>query len=547
MSRVLICHRPEDSGEFVAQLGARLRERFGEQCLAPDGTGEPAGDAPSIQQAVEACAVLLLIIGPRWLGESDAAGRRWIDDPHDRTRIQLDAALEINRPIIIVLAPGGAPPERSALPGMLAVLAACRMPPIKARDDAWEPWFGTLVEWLEEVFMGRDAQFRLVHWVGGAAGADGDWNDRLGGLGQSPDPMGRLPSPPAPAPASAPPQAPAPAKSKPSIVDLLGSAVDKLAKLGKSHYRPADQRDGPAEPAPWPHTGSPASAPADHKPPAPGSAGASAQEPVLLGASVPQAVRPGSEFTARFVAYIKELEDDTGQMLEQLSLRSVPQLGMKSCRWQPGTSVEVALYARGLNVTPAKQQFVWEGSRNLLEFDVAVPKKAQPDVTVLKFDVSVAGIVVARLRLDVEISARAMVNAAPATASVAAARTAFASYSAQDRQRVLDRLAAVRINAGLDIFLDCMSLHPSEAWKPQLEAEIKGRELFLLFWSAAASESQWVAWEWNTALRARGKSAMQIHPLEVGVRPPDELKDLHFGDPYMLLRKAYEAERTQGP
>jgi hypothetical protein len=38
---------------------------------------------------------------------------------------------------------------------------------------------------------------------------------------------------------------------------------------------------------------------------------------------------------------------------------------------------------------------------------------------------------------------------------------------------------------------------------------------------------------------------MQIHPLEVGIQPPDELKDLHFGDAYMLARNAYEAQDTQ--
>ena len=36
----------------------------------------------------------------------------------------------------------------------------------------------------------------------------------------------------------------------------------------------------------------------------------------------------------------------------------------------------------------------------------------------------------------------------------------------------------------------------------------------------------------------KGKRAMQIHPLESGIKPPDELKDLHFGDVFMLVREA---------
>jgi hypothetical protein len=157
-------------------------------------------------------------------------------------------------------------------------------------------------------------------------------------------------------------------------------------------------------------------------------------------------------------------------------------------------------------------------------------------VLALKLDVFVDEIVVAMLRFDLELAADVRAGERQ-RARAPAARSAFASYSSHDQQRVLDRVAAVRISAGLDIFLDCMSLHPGEEWKPQLEREIKSRDLFLLFWSFAASQSPWVTWEWKTALRERGRSAMQIHPLEVGVTPPEELKDLHFGDAYMLARK----------
>ena len=58
-----------------------------------------------------------------------------------------------------------------------------------------------------------------------------------------------------------------------------------------------------------------------------------------------------------------------------------------------------------------------------------------------------------------------------------------------------------------------------------------------LFWSAEAAQSKWVKWEWQTALASKGKTAMQIHPLQPGIKPPDELKDLHFGDVYMLVRE----------
>jgi TIR domain len=48
------------------------------------------------------------------------------------------------------------------------------------------------------------------------------------------------------------------------------------------------------------------------------------------------------------------------------------------------------------------------------------------------------------------------------------------------------------------VFLDCLSLRPGEKWKDKLRDEIKGREIFWLFWSRSAMKSEWVKWEWQT-------------------------------------------------
>lgn len=86
------------------------------------------------------------------------------------------------------------------------------------------------------------------------------------------------------------------------------------------------------------------------------------------------------------------------------------------------------------------------------------------------------------------------------------------------------------------------SLNPGEKWKPSLEREIRDRDLFMLFWSVYAKESQWVTWEWRTALRYRGVDGIEPHPLDPvqEAEPPEELRDLHFNDRYMLARKYYE-------
>jgi hypothetical protein len=266
---------------------------------------------------------------------------------------------------------------------------------------------------------------------------------------------------------------------------LFSSWVDKLTDLRKTRSTTRKNRRGqrarPHESAPWPNTATQSGPSSDQQNPdtAPPPPGVETPEPVHLGASAPQAVKPGSEFTARFVAYVKGCEEETLRLVRH---RAAPQLGLQTCRWRPVFNVEVVLSARGLKVAPARQQFVWQGSRSLLEFDISVPKNARQDVTVLKFDVLIEGVAVARLRLDLEISGIA--NPARTAVNAKAARTAFASYSAEDRQRVLTGSPRCG-SARADIFLDCVSAR-ERGVKAQLEGN-HGRELFPLFWSAAAS------------------------------------------------------------
>jgi hypothetical protein len=142
--------------------------------------------------------------------------------------------------------------------------------------------------------------------------------------------------------------------------------------------------------------------------------------------------------------------------------------------------------------------------------------------------------------LELEITANPT-KKAESTAIGEPARTAFASYSSKDRLRVLDRVDAIQISAGIDVFQDCLDLNPGEEFKPRLDNEIRERDLFLLFWSKSASESKWVNWELETALKEKGEQALQLHPLDPGVKPPAGLEKLNIGSVAMWVRKGYEA------
>lgn len=266
--------------------------------------------------------------------------------------------------------------------------------------------------------------------------------------------------------------------------------------------------------------------------------------PALFGASAPSAVAPGARFAAHFVAYAEGAEASARALLAEAQgdAHIVTEAGGDPLA--TGTVVEVALSGAGSTVEGQPrdvQRFVWTGRTKVLGFEVELA--AATTSTVLRYDVMVDGIVLARIRLPVEISERTKPES-HRTAQARFAKSAFASYSSKDRERVIDRVAAIRIAAKVDVFLDCHDLNPGEAWEPRLAQAIDGCDTFLLFWSDAAAQSRWVQWEWKRALQKPGPDSMQFHPLENGVKPPPDLAAIHLGDPYMDLRAAERVRRA---
>lgn len=262
-------------------------------------------------------------------------------------------------------------------------------------------------------------------------------------------------------------------------------------------------------------------------------------KPVVLGASAPQEVKPGEEFIANFLAYLPEFERTVRKVLKKQSSRAEMRPGLEKCLWKKGTKVQVFLSADKILLDSAEEEFEWDGEYKILSFDVKVPKKTQEGPVVLKFEVIIAGIRVAKLRAEVAVK-KITTSRSKITVTGKPASTAFASYASEDRERVTERLAALRIHAGIDVYMDHLSLIPNKDWEEQLALAIESREIFLLFWSKEAEKSKWVKWEWQRAFeleKQRGIPGFEIHPLENGIKPPKKLGHLHFGDVYMTIRE----------
>jgi TIR domain len=134
---------------------------------------------------------------------------------------------------------------------------------------------------------------------------------------------------------------------------------------------------------------------------------------------------------------------------------------------------------------------------------------------------------------------------------------AFVSYASEDRTAVLGYAQALSLS-GIEVFQDVLSLEPGERWERRLYAEIDRSDLFVLFWSNAASRSKWVVAEAEYALRFADKSDSQspvIRPFLLEGPPiptiPDSLKAIHFNDKfrYMILgsQASADAQRNVPP
>lgn len=125
MATVFISYRRDDTTEVCGRIYDRLEDYFGTPNVFMDVDSIPAGTdfREALERMVERCDVLLAVIGPKWAGPLDAAGRRRIDLPADFVRTEIELAMKRTIPIIPVLVYGAQMPAPDTLPPSIAPLA----------------------------------------------------------------------------------------------------------------------------------------------------------------------------------------------------------------------------------------------------------------------------------------------------------------------------------------------------------------------------------------------------------------------------------------
>jgi len=135
MRKIFISYRRDDSSAETGRIYDRLIGHFGKTNIFKDVDDIPAGSdfRDSIQNAINQCSVLIIIIGKDWLSSIDSQGNRRIDQNQDFVRLEIELAFSKNLHIIPVTLSNVTMPKETELPSTIAAL--CYRQSISIRND----------------------------------------------------------------------------------------------------------------------------------------------------------------------------------------------------------------------------------------------------------------------------------------------------------------------------------------------------------------------------------------------------------------------------
>jgi hypothetical protein len=221
-----------------------------------------------------------------------------------------------------------------------------------------------------------------------------------------------------------------------------------------------------------------------------------------------------------------------------------------------GDRIDIRLEAPGLSVGDADQTLIWHSKPRSCAFLVTVPKDFAADHAVIQVRLYRQAVPIGRIAFSTPIVANAVSEPlAPVGDLSRVYRRAFLSYASPDRPEVIKRAQALKA-ANIDFFMDLLSLEPGERWERRLYEEIDCCDLFVLFWSTSAKNSEWVGKEISYALERIRKHGSpdgalpEIHPILLEgpppPKPPESLAFLQFNDPLLYVIASIEELNARG-
>jgi hypothetical protein len=154
--KIFVSYRRDDVPDATDRLTDALGDRFGRENVFVDiDTIELGADvADLIADWVARADVFLAVIGRNWADAKRPDGQRRIDDPGDYTRIEIEAALRLDRRAVPVLIDGAMAPAPSQLPPSIAPLM--RRNAFELSRRYWDEDLRGLIAALEKIPERKD-------------------------------------------------------------------------------------------------------------------------------------------------------------------------------------------------------------------------------------------------------------------------------------------------------------------------------------------------------------------------------------------------------
>ncbi|MEE4299958.1 MAG: toll/interleukin-1 receptor domain-containing protein [Pseudomonadales bacterium] len=156
MTAIFVSYRRADTSASAGRICDRLQAHFGDDQVFQDVDTVPLGVdfRTFVAQKLEKCDVLLVVMGDDWLGAEAGQETRRIDRPDDLVRLEVEAALQRDIPVIPVLVGARPVPSEQELPESLKDLSYRNGVEVRM-DASFEGQLARLITAIESV-LGRD-------------------------------------------------------------------------------------------------------------------------------------------------------------------------------------------------------------------------------------------------------------------------------------------------------------------------------------------------------------------------------------------------------
>ncbi|HKR21091.1 MAG TPA: toll/interleukin-1 receptor domain-containing protein, partial [Pyrinomonadaceae bacterium] len=208
-----------------------------------------------------------------------------------------------------------------------------------------------------------------------------------------------------------------------------------------------------------------------------------------------------------------------------------------------GTKLVFCISIPGLQVEEPVQELIWRGPPESVQFAIRIPKDFLDNEIIGTVYVTQDSMPFGHVKFLLRIETTETTQEGEAPKTWKRYEYAFISYASPDRSEVLKRVQMLS-RLHIDYFQDVLTLEPGDRWANALYKNIDRSDVFFLFWSSAARNSEWVMKEVRYALERKGVdefAAPEIVPIIIEgpppVPPPDELKHIHFNDAFIYFIK----------